>query len=167
MAYTIERAAVIGAGVMGAAIAAHLANVGKPTYLLDIVPPKLGDDDKAKGWDETSPAFRNKFADAGLKNAIKARPAAFYDAADAELITPGNLEDNLDWLAECDLIIEAVVERLDIKQSLFEKVEAAIKPGAIVATNTSGLSVAAMSEAGPRLSKSISSGSTSSTRPAT
>jgi len=146
MSRRIETVAVLGAGVMGATIAAHLANVGLPTYLLDIVPPQLSDEDRKKGWDEKTPAFRNKFSSGGLAGALKAKPAAFYLPDDAELITVGNLEDNLDWLGRADLIIEVVVERLDIKRALFEKVEKARRPDSIVASNTSGLPIASMSQ---------------------
>lgn len=140
----IKRAGVVGAGVMGATIAAQLANVGIKTVLLDIVPPKFTDDDKKKGLTEESPAFRNKFAQNGLQGALKSRPASFYIHENAKLITTGNLEDNLSWLSEVDWIIEVVVERLDIKQSVFEKIESILTPGTLVTSNTSGISAAAM-----------------------
>jgi 3-hydroxyacyl-CoA dehydrogenase len=130
----IERVAVLGAGTMGARIAAHLANAGVPSYLLDIVPP-----------DADGPA-RNKFAQAGLDGAVKSKPAAFYTPEYARLITIGNFDDNLDWLAQCDWIIEAVVEDLGIKRTLLEKVEKVRKPGTIITTNTSGLPVASIAE---------------------
>lgn len=125
MTYQIRKAAVLGAGVMGAAIAAHLANVGIPSLLLDIVPPEAQD--------------RNIVAKTGLERALKARPAAFYSQRSAALITVGNVEDDLSKLAEVDWVIEAVVERLDIKHNLYEKVEAVLKPGTIITSNTSGL----------------------------
>jgi 3-hydroxyacyl-CoA dehydrogenase len=146
MSRRINRVAVLGAGVMGATIAAHMANVGLKTCLLDIVPFELTDDDKKKGWDEKSPGFRNKFAHAGLKSALKAKPPAFYLNEDAELIQTGNFEDNLDWLKDADLVIEVVIERLDIKRGLFEKIIPNLKPGAIVASNTSGLPIKSMCE---------------------
>ena len=142
----IKRAGVIGAGVMGATIAAQLANVGIKTILLDIVPPKLTEDDKKKGLTEESPTFRNKFAQNGVQGALKSKPASFYIPENAKLITIGNLEDNLSWLSEVDLIIEVVVERLDIKQSVFEKIESILTPGTLVTSNTSGISAAAMCE---------------------
>ena len=111
---------------MGAAIAAHLANVGIPSLLLDIVPPNIGKD-------------RNVVARTGLEKTLKARPAAFYSPKLARLVTVGNIEDDLDKLAAVDWVIEAVVERLDIKQSLYEKLEKAIRPGTIITSNTSGL----------------------------
>ena len=126
MPYQIRRAAVLGAGVMGAAIAAHLANVGIPSLLLDIVPPDAGKD-------------RDKVARMGLERALKAKPAAFYSKRAASLVTIGNVEDDLEELADVDWIIEAVVERLDIKHSLYTKIEQVLTPGTIISSNTSGL----------------------------
>ena len=126
MVYEIRKAAVLGAGVMGAAIAAHLANVGIPSLLLDIVPADAGQD-------------RDKVARMGLERAINARPAAFYSRKAAKLVTAGNIEDDLGKLADVDWIIEAVVERLDIKRSLYENIEKVLRPGTIVTSNTSGL----------------------------
>ncbi|RMG88882.1 MAG: 3-hydroxyacyl-CoA dehydrogenase family protein, partial [Candidatus Dadabacteria bacterium] len=145
----IRKAAVLGAGVMGSAIAAHLANAGIPCLLLDIVPRELTEDEKKKGLTLESPQVRNRFAQNGLQNALKASPAAFAHKSLARLVTPGNFEDDLPKLAEVDWVVEAVVERLDIKVSLFEKVAPHLKPGALLTTNTSGLSVNAMAEALP------------------
>ena len=142
----IKKAGVIGAGVMGATIAAQLANVGIETFLLDIVPPELTDDDKKKGLTKESKAFRDKFGQNGLNIALKSKPASFYIPENAKLITIGNLEDNLEWLSDVDWIIEVVVERLDIKKSVFEKIETVLKPGTIVTSNTSGISAKAMCE---------------------
>ena len=130
----IHRVAILGAGTMGARIAAHFANAGVPSYLLDIVPP-----------DADVPA-RNKIAAAGLDAAKKSKPAAFMDVSLARLVTIGNFEDDLKKLAEVDWIIEAVVENLDIKRSLLRKVEAIRKPGTIITTNTSGLPVGKIAE---------------------
>jgi len=130
----IHKVAVLGAGTMGARIAAHFANAGVPGYLLDIVPP-----------DADGPA-RNKIAVAGLEAAKKSKPAAFFEPALARLVTVGNLEDDLKHLSEVDWIIEAVVENLEIKRALLKKVEAVRKPGTIVSTNTSGLPVAKIAE---------------------
>jgi 3-hydroxyacyl-CoA dehydrogenase len=130
----IEKVAVLGAGTMGSRIAAHLANAGIPSVLLDIVPP-----------DADGPT-RNKFAAAGLEGAKKSKPAAFFEPGLARLVTIGNLEDNLDWLASCDWIIEAVVEDLAAKRELLRKVEKVRRPGTIITTNTSGLPVASISE---------------------
>ena len=142
----IKKAGVIGAGVMGATIAAQLANVGIETSLLDIIPPELTDDDKKKGLTKESKAFRDKFGQNGLNIALKSKPASFYIPGNAKLITIGNLEDNLEWLSDVDWIIEVVVERLDIKKSVFEKIETVLKPGTIITSNTSGISAKAMSE---------------------
>jgi 3-hydroxyacyl-CoA dehydrogenase len=142
----IRRAGVIGAGVMGAAIAAQLTNVGIETVLLDIVPPDLSEDDKKKGLTAESQIFRNKLAQSGLSTVSKSKPASFYVSENANLIKIGNLEDHLEWLRDVDWIIEAVVERLDIKQTLFEKLETVLKPGTIVSSNTSGISAKDMSE---------------------
>jgi len=146
MKRSINKAAVLGAGVMGATIAGHLANVGIPTYLLDIVPPTLNADEEKAGLTLDSPKVRNRFAVNGIANLLKAKPAPLYIPENARLLTPGNFEDNLNWLSECDLVIEVVLERLDIKQSLFEKVEKNWKPGSIIASNTSGLSINKMCE---------------------
>ncbi|MDQ6645367.1 MAG: 3-hydroxyacyl-CoA dehydrogenase/enoyl-CoA hydratase family protein, partial [Chloroflexota bacterium] len=126
MTYQIRKAAVLGAGVMGAAIAAHLANVGIPSLLLDIVPPDAGKD-------------RDKVARTGLEKALKARPAAFYNKRAASLVTVGNSEDDLEELSDVDWIIEAVIERLDIKHDLYVKLEQVLTPGTIISSNTSGL----------------------------
>jgi 3-hydroxyacyl-CoA dehydrogenase len=142
----IRKAAVLGSGIMGSRIAALLAGVGIPTYLLDIVPRDLDENDKKKGLTRESPAFRNKLAQAGLKGTIGARPPAMFVADDAKLITPGNFEDHLSWLADADWIIEGVVENLAIKKELMRKVEPFIKPDAIISTNTSGLSIDKISE---------------------
>jgi 3-hydroxyacyl-CoA dehydrogenase len=130
----IHKVAVLGAGTMGARIAAHFANAGVPSYLLDIVPSG------AQG-----PA-RNQIAASGLEAAKKSKPAAFMDASLARLVTVGNFEDDLEKLAGVDWIIEAVVENLEIKRSLLKKVEAIRKPGTIITTNTSGLPVGKIAE---------------------
>ena len=130
----INKVAVLGAGTMGARIAAHFANAGVPSYLFDIVPP-----------DADGPA-RNKIASAGLDAAKKSKPAAFMEPSLARFVTVGNFDDDLKKLADVDWIIEAVVENLDIKRSLLRKVEAIRKPGTIVTTNTSGLPVGKIAE---------------------
>jgi len=135
----IKKAGVIGAGVMGATIAAQLANVGVETVLLDIVPPQLTDDDRKKGLTEDSKAFRNKFGRNGIAGALKSKPASFYIPENAGLISIGNLEDDLGRLKDVDWIIEVVVERLDIKQRVFEKIETILTPGTLISSNTSGI----------------------------
>ena len=142
----IKRCAVIGAGVMGATIAAQLANVGIETVLIDIVLPELTDDEKKKGLTRESQEFRNKLANIGMQTALKSKPASFYVPENARLITIGNMEDNLGWLSDVDWIIEVVIERLDIKKIVFEKVETVLKPGTIITSNTSGISAKAMCE---------------------
>lgn len=142
----IKKAGVIGAGVMGATIAAQLANVGIETVLLDIVPPQLTDEDKKKGLTEESGVFRNRFAKNGLNAALKAKPASFYVSENSKLITIGNMEDHLSLLSDVDWIIEVVVERLDIKQKVFEKIESVLTPGTLMSSNTSGIPAAAICE---------------------
>ena len=142
----MNRAGVIGAGVMGATIAAQLANVGIETVLLDIVPPEFTDGDKKKGLAPDSKKFRNKFGNNGLNIALKSKPASFYIPKNAKLITIGNMEDDLALLKDVDWIIEVVVERLDIKQKVFEMIETVLTPGTIVTSNTSGISAKDMCE---------------------
>lgn len=142
----INRAAVLGAGVMGAAIAGHLTNAGIPTYLLDVAPKELTSQELQKGLTLESPAVRNRFSLQAIENLKKAKPAPLYIPENADLITPGNLEDNMDWLSHCDWIIEVVVERLDIKKTLLARVEQHRKPGSVVSSNTSGISINKMSE---------------------
>ncbi|MCL6444813.1 MAG: 3-hydroxyacyl-CoA dehydrogenase, partial [Alicyclobacillus sp.] len=122
MTRQIRKAAVLGAGVMGAAIAAHLANVGIPVMLLDIVPKELTPEEAARGLTLADRTVRNRLATRGLETAAKAKPAAFYAPGNAALITPGNLEDDLTKLSDCDWIIEAVVENLDIKRQVLAQV---------------------------------------------
>jgi 3-hydroxyacyl-CoA dehydrogenase len=142
----IEKVAVLGAGTMGARIAAHVANAGIPCFLLDIVPSELSADEKRKGLTLESPAVRNRIVLSGLEAAKKSRPAAFFTPETARLVTPGNLEDNLTWCGHADWIIEAVAENLEIKRKLFERVEGVRKPGTIVTSNTSGLPIHLIAE---------------------
>jgi len=146
MAPKIKRVAVLGAGVMGSGIAAHLSGVGLETLLLDIVPPELSEEDTKKGVTRDHKAFRNRFATGALQMAQKAKPPVFYNNADAESIKVGNFDDDMARIADCDWIIEVVTERLDIKRSLFEKVDQHRKQGSIVTSNTSGLSIASMTD---------------------
>jgi 3-hydroxyacyl-CoA dehydrogenase len=142
----IKRAGVIGAGVMGATIAAQLANVGIETILLDIVPPDLNEDEKKKGLTRETKAFRNRFSQNGVQTALKSKPASFYLPENAKLISVGNLEDDLNGLKDLPWIIEVVVERLDIKKTVFAKIESVMSPGTIITSNTSGISAKAMCE---------------------
>jgi 3-hydroxyacyl-CoA dehydrogenase len=130
----INKVAILGAGTMGARIAAHFANAGVPSLLLDIVPP------------DADGAARNKIAAAGLDGAKKSKPAAFMDSSLARFVTVGNFEDDLKKLADVDWIIEAIVENLDLKRALLKKVETIRKPGTIITTNTSGLPVGKIAE---------------------
>src|ERR1700691_2719701 len=142
----IEKAAVLGAGTMGARIAAHLANAGIACYLLDIVPAELTADEKRKGLTLERPAVRNRIVLAGLEAARKSRPAAFFTPETARLVTPGNFDDNLGWCGDVDWIIEAVAENLEIKRKLLERVDAVRKQGTIVTSNTSGLPIRLIAE---------------------
>ena len=137
----IRKVAVLGAGTMGARIAAHLANASVPSVLLDIVPRELTPEEEARGLTLNHPKVRNRFAQAGLEAALKSRPAAFFVPEAARMITLGNFEDNLGWVKDCDWIIEAVTEDRGVKRALLEKVQAVRAPGALVSSNTSGISI--------------------------
>lgn len=142
----IEKAAVLGAGTMGAQIAAHLANAGIPTLLLDIPPRELTAEESAKGLTLESKAVRDRIARGGLEAAKKAKPAAFFTAERAALVSVGNFDDDMARLKDCDLIVEAVVENLEIKRSLYERVEQFRRPGSVVASNTSGIPIRQLAE---------------------
>jgi len=146
MKQKIKKAAVLGAGVMGSTIAAHLANAGVPCFLLDIVPPELTDAEKKKGLTFQSPEVRNRFAISGKKRAQELKPAAFYLKDDAELLTTGNFEDHLTWVSQADWIIEVVLEDLSIKRELFKKLLPFLKEETVVSSNTSGISINKMCE---------------------
>ena len=142
----IKKVAVLGSGVMGSRIACHFANIGCSAYLLDIIPNKLTDAETKKGLTLESPEVRNRIANDNLKMVLKQKPESLYEESFASRITTGNFEDNLDWLSECDWVIEAVVENLDIKKSVFEKVEKFRKPGSLITSNTSGIPIHSMLE---------------------
>jgi 3-hydroxyacyl-CoA dehydrogenase len=131
----IKKVAVIGAGVMGAGIAAHVANAGVPVLLLDIVPK-----------DATN---RNKLAEDAIDKLKKADPAPLMDRKNADLITPGNLDDHLNLLKDCDWIVEVVVEKLDVKQALYRKIDGVRRPGSIVSSNTSTIPLATLTQGLP------------------
>ena len=131
----IKKVGVIGAGVMGAGIAAHITNAGVPVVLLDIVP---------EGAEK-----RDALAEDAVKKLLKADPAAFMHKRNAKLITTGNIEDHLDRVADCDWIIEAVIERLDAKHAIYGKIDAVRKPGSIVSSNTSTIPLAVLCEGMP------------------
>lgn len=142
----IGKAAVLGAGTMGAAIAAHLANAGIPTLLLDIAPRELKAEHEAKSLSLDSPQVKNSIANTGFSGLLKTRPAAYMLGDNANLITIGNFTDDMAKLKDCDLVIEAVVENLEIKHKLFAEVEKHRKPGAVIASNTSGIPIASIAE---------------------
>lgn len=137
----IRRAAVLGAGTMGSQIAALFANTGVPVLLLDIVPSELTEEERRREIALDHPDVRNRIARAGLERAMGAKPAAFTLPSQAHLVTVGNFEDDLPRIAECDWVIEAVVEEIGIKRALMERVERHWKPGVVVSTNTSGLPI--------------------------
>ncbi|MEZ5364178.1 MAG: 3-hydroxyacyl-CoA dehydrogenase family protein [Bryobacterales bacterium] len=137
MSREIRRAAVLGAGTMGSRIAAHLANAGVETLLLDLPSPGEG------------PAARNAIAAKALKGLFKSRPPAFFTEASARRLSIGNFEDDMSRLADADWIIEAVVEKFDIKRQLLDKVSQVRRPGSLVSSNTSGLPIAKLAEGYP------------------
>lgn len=142
----IGKAAVLGAGTMGAGIAAHLANAGIPVLLLDIAPRELTPDEQAKGLDLDSPKVKNRLVNSLFEAAKKLKPAPFMLKENAALITTGNFTDDIAKLKDCDLVIEAVVENLDIKHKLFTEVDKNRKPGAVIASNTSGIPIESIAE---------------------
>ncbi len=147
----LNRVALLGAGVMGSTIVAHLANSGLEVLLLDMVPQVLTEEEKAKGLTLESPEVRNRFAAKGLENAVKAKPAAFYLKNYAGLVEVGNFDDDIGKIKDCDWVVEVVVENMEIKKKLLsEKVVPNLAEGTILSTNTSGLSVNEMAQVLPR-----------------
>ncbi|MBX2845054.1 MAG: enoyl-CoA hydratase/isomerase family protein [Saprospiraceae bacterium] len=142
----IKKVAVLGSGVMGSRIACHFANIGLDVLLLDIVPRELNEKEQAKGLSLEHPAVRNRIVNDSLTFALKSNPSPIYDKAFAKRIKTGNFDDDFSKIKDADWIIEVVIERLDIKQQIFEKVDALRKPGALVTSNTSGIPIAMMSE---------------------
>ena len=142
----IRKVAVLGSGVMGSRIACHFANIGCEVLLLDIVPRDLNEVEKAKGLSLDSKAVRNRIVNDSLQFALKSNPSPIYSKSFASRIETGNFDDDLSKISDCDWIIEVVVERLDIKQSLFEKVEKHRKPGTLISSNTSGIPIHMMIE---------------------
>lgn len=137
----IRKVAVLGSGVMGSRIACHFANIGLQVVLLDIVPNALTPAEEAQGLSLSSPKVRNRIANDALQFALKSNPSPIYSKNLASHITVGNFEDNMSWLKECDWIVEAVIERLDIKRSVFERVEQNRKAGTLITSNTSGIPI--------------------------
>ncbi|MEH7118580.1 3-hydroxyacyl-CoA dehydrogenase NAD-binding domain-containing protein [Neobacillus vireti] len=142
----IKKAAVLGSGVMGSGIAAHLANIGIPTLLLDIVPRELTKEEAAKGLTLADRAVRNRISTQNIQKLLKQKPAPLTSKNNLALLEAGNLEDDLVKLVDVDWVIEVVVENLNVKKLVFEKVDQYRKPGSIVSSNTSGISVEAMVE---------------------
>ncbi|MFE8702305.1 3-hydroxyacyl-CoA dehydrogenase NAD-binding domain-containing protein [Cytobacillus sp. FJAT-54145] len=142
----IKKAAVLGSGVMGSGIAAHLANIGIPTLLLDIVPRELTEAESQKGLTLEDKQVRNRISATNLQKLLKQKPAPLTSKKNLALIEAGNFEDDMERLKDVDWIIEVVVENLAVKQQVFAKVDQFRKPGSIVSSNTSGISVEAMAE---------------------
>ncbi|MCM3567524.1 3-hydroxyacyl-CoA dehydrogenase/enoyl-CoA hydratase family protein [Neobacillus mesonae] len=142
----IKKAAVLGSGVMGSGIAAHLANIGIPTLLLDIMPNTLTKEEELKGLTLEDKQVRNRISTAAVQKLLKQKPAPLTVTRNLDLIEPGNLEDDLVKLKDVDWVIEVVVENLNVKKQVFEKVDHFRKPGSIISSNTSGISVEAMAE---------------------
>ena len=140
MQHRLKKVAVLGSGVMGSGIACHLANIGMDVLLLDIVPFNLSEEEKA------NPAVRNSIVNTALKNAIKGKPASLYKKDFAKYITTGNFDDDFDKISDADWIIEVIVERLDIKKQVFERVDKIRKRGSYVTSNTSSIPIHLLAE---------------------
>ncbi|UOR04335.1 3-hydroxyacyl-CoA dehydrogenase/enoyl-CoA hydratase family protein [Hymenobacter aerilatus] len=142
----IKKVAVLGSGVMGSRIACHFANIGVQVLLLDIAPKELTPDEEKKGLTLDKPHVRNRIVNSALEAAVKANPSPLYRKQDVSKIKTGNFEDNLKDIAGCDWTIEVVVERLDIKKSVYERVEQFRKPGTLITSNTSGIPIHLLAE---------------------
>jgi 3-hydroxyacyl-CoA dehydrogenase len=142
----IKKVAVIGSGIMGSGIACHFANIGIEVLLLDIIPRELSDIEKDKGLTLEDKIVRNRLVNDALTTSIKSRPAPLYHIDFAKRITTGNLEDDIAKVKDADWIIEVVVERLDIKKIVFEKLEKYRTPGTLITSNTSGIPIKFMNE---------------------
>ena len=141
MKKTINKAAVLGSGIMGSRIACHLANVGVKVILLDIVPRELTDTEKKKGLTLDDKVVRNRIVTDSFKSAVASKPAPLYHKDQADLVTLGNFQDNMADISTCDWIIEVVVENLEIKKKVFDQVETHRKPGCLITSNTSGIPI--------------------------
>jgi len=144
--YSIKKAAVIGSGIMGSAIAAHLANVGISTLLLDKVPDSLLDEEKTADLSLADKKVRNRLAAQALERIRLSKPSMLTSASNEQLLEIGNMEDDFEALKEADWIIEAITEDINAKKSLFCKVDAVRRQGAIISSNTSGISITEMKE---------------------
>ena len=128
----IRKVAVIGSGIMGSGIACHFANIGVEVLLLDIVPRELNDAEKAKGLTLENKAVRNRLVNDSLKASLKSKPSPIYNQKFASRISTGNLDDDLHRIKDVDWVMEVVIERLDIKKIVFEKIEKYRKPGTLI-----------------------------------
>lgn len=146
MSYVIRRVAVIGSGAMGGALAALFANAGLDVSLLDIVPNALNADETKNNLSLDHPAVRNRIVNAGMQAVVKSKPAALFTPQTAEKIRVGNLEDNFDFVAQADWILEVIVEQLEPKRALMERIDAARKPESVVTSNTSGIPIQAIAQ---------------------
>ena len=142
----IKKVAIVGSGIMGSGIACHFANIGVDVLLLDIVPRELNAKEKAKGFTLEDKVVRNRLVNDALTASLKSKPSPIYNQAFASRITTGNLEDDIAKVADVDWIMEVVVERLDIKQQVFEKLEKYRTPGTLITSNTSGIPIKFMNE---------------------
>ena len=142
----IHKVAIIGSGIMGSGIACHFANIGVEVLLLDIIPNKLDDKELSKGLTLETTSVRNRIVNQSLQATLKSKPSPIYDQKFASRITTGNLEDDLHQIKDVDWIIEVVVERLDIKKQVFEKIEKYRKKGTLITSNTSGIPIQYMNE---------------------
>lgn len=146
MSRRIKKVAIIGSGIMGSGIACHFANIGVEVLLLDIVPRELNKKEETKGLTLEDKAVRNRIVNDALATSLKSKPSPIYNKKFADRITTGNLEDDLHLIKEVDWVMEVVVERLDIKQSVFEKIEKFRTPGTLITSNTSGIPIKFMNE---------------------
>ncbi len=146
MKRVINKVAILGSGIMGSRIACHFANIGANVLLLDIVPGELNDDEKKKGLTVDSSTFKNRIVNAALQNTLKSNPAPLYKKSFASRIKTGNFNDDMNEIASCDWILEAVVENIDIKKKVFDQVEKFRTPGTLVTSNTSGIPIHLMTE---------------------
>jgi len=146
MKRVIKKVAVLGSGVMGSRIACHFANIGVQVLLLDIAPKELTADEEKKGLKLDAPAVRNRIVNSALQAAVVANPSPLYRKSEVSRIKTGNFDDNLKDIATCDWVIEVVVERLDIKKSLYERVEQFRKKGTLITSNTSGIPIHLLAE---------------------
>ena len=146
MTRRIKKIAIIGSGIMGSGIACHFANIGVEVLLLDIVPRELTAQEKAKGLTLEDKVVRNRLVNDALTTSLKSKPSPIYHQKFANRITTGNLEDDIAKVADVDWIMEVVVERLDIKKIVFEKLEKHRTPGTIISSNTSGIPIQFMNE---------------------